>query len=395
MIASGAGEDARLHLKTPASVDIFTRILTHGPLGRIDVGRQTGFSQAAVTKTVAPLVAQGIIAVDQQAPAGPSAGRPVHPLHVVPSARVVLGLKVNADEVIGVATGMTATILHSVHRPLRSTSPAEVTEAVAVVAEQLADRLGPAVERLIGVGVSVSGDVDSSAGVVRDSPLLGWRDVDLAHPLTARLGVPVQVENDVRALTVAEHWFGVGRDSASFAVVTIGSGIGCGLYLNGDVVSGAYGVAGELGHLPLASPDALCVCGRYGCVEAVASSAAVLRAVRDSTGDRALGLADAAALARAGVPGAVAAFDRAGSAIGAALAAVANLTGPDTVLVAGEGMQDFELYQPSLRRAFEAHAFGAAAGCRLITRAHTFEDWARGAAAAVIRAAVRQDFSPA
>jgi predicted NBD/HSP70 family sugar kinase len=88
----------------------------------------------------------------------------------------------------------------------------------------------------------------------------------------------------------------------------------------------------------------------------------------------------------------VAAFDRAGTAIGAALAIVANLTGPDTVLVAGEGMQEFELYERTIRSTFAAHAFGAAADCVLVTRAHTFEDWARGAAASLIRAAVRQEF---
>jgi predicted NBD/HSP70 family sugar kinase len=396
VIATGTGEDARLTLRTPASVDIFTRILTHGPIGRIDVGRQTGLSQAAVTKTVAPLLLDGIVAVDRPlagtVPAGAAPGRPVHPLRVVPSARLVLGIKVNPDEVIGVATGMTADILHVLRRPLGSTSPAAVIEAVAEVAEELGALLGDRAPRLIGLGVAVSGDVDAATGIVRDSPLLGWRGVPLAHPLATRLGVPVRVDNDVRALTIAEHWFGVGRDSGSFAVVTIGSGIGCGLYLNDDVVSGAHGVAGELGHLPLASLDAVCVCGRRGCVEAVASSGAVLRAVRAATDAPLLTLAEAAGLAREGVPGAVAAFDRAGTAIGAALAIVANLTGPDTVLVAGEGMQEFELYERTIRSTFAAHAFGAAADCVLVTRAHTFEDWARGAAASLIRAAVRQEF---
>ncbi|PJJ73350.1 putative NBD/HSP70 family sugar kinase [Diaminobutyricimonas aerilata] len=383
---------SRLRLKTPASIDIFTRILTHGPIGRIDVGRQTGLSQAAVTKAVAPLVAEGFIQVAGELPAGLSPGRPVYPLTVVPDALLVLGIKVNVDEVIGVATGMTADIRHTVHLPLADTALESVLDAVEEVAGRLTAALGDDVDRLVGIGVSVSGDVDTDGGVVRDSPLLGWSGVPLARLLTERLGRPVMIDNDVRALTIAEHWFGVGVDSRSFAIVTIGRGIGCGLFLNGDVVAGSHGVAGEIGHLPLASMDAVCVCGRHGCVEAVASSSAILRAVRAASGNDALEFADAAELARAGDRAAVAAFDRAGTAIGAALAVVANLTGPDTVLVAGEGMRDFELYESRIRDVFTAHAFGAAVDCTIITREHTFDDWARGAAASVIRATVRQTF---
>ena len=382
----------RLVLKTPASVDIFTRILTHGPIGRIDVGRQTGLSQAAVTKAVAPLVTDGFITVAAELPAGLSPGRPVYPLRVEATALLVLGIKVNVDEVIGVATGMTAGILHAEHLPLAETSVTSVVDAVAEVSARLVAALGDGVERLAGIGVTVSGDVDPEGGVVRDSPLLGWTGVPLAEILRERLGRPVRIDNDVRALTIAEHWFGIGVDSESFAVVTIGSGIGCGLYLNGDVVSGSHGVAGEIGHLPLASMEAVCVCGRHGCVEAVASSGAILRAVREAEGDPRLTLRDAAALAHAGNPAAVAAFDRAGAAIGAALAVVANLTGPDTVLVAGEGMEEYALYERRIREEFLAHAFGAAAECVIVTQAHTFEDWARGAAASLIRALVRQEF---
>jgi predicted NBD/HSP70 family sugar kinase len=107
-------------------------------------------------------------------------------------------------------------------------------------------RLGEAAAKVMGVGVVVSGDIDTETGVVRMSPRMNWSDVPLAALLQARLGLPVVVDNDVRALTIAEEWFGIGVDTDSFAIVTIGTGIGCGLYLNGDVVAGAHGVAGEI-----------------------------------------------------------------------------------------------------------------------------------------------------
>ncbi len=380
-----------LELKTPTAVDVFTRILTHGPIGRIDITRQTGLSQASVTKAVTPLIDGGYVAVQGKLPTGLAPGRPVYPLSVVPHSLLALGIKVNIDEVIGVATTMRAEVIETLHRPLPDTSVDTVLEVVIDIAEQLTARLGTSAARLAGVGVSVSGDVDTRHGVVRHSPLLGWRDVRLGAALASRLRLRVLVDNDVRALTNAEDWFGVGVDADSFAIVTIGAGIGCGLYLNGDVVAGAHGVAGEIGHLPLASEDLVCTCGRRGCVETEASSSAILAAVRTGTGRAELTLAQAADLAHAGESLAIAAFERAGTVIGTAIAAMVNLTGPEIVLVAGESVADFDLFERRIREAFAAHAFGAAADCRIVTRSHTFDDWARGAAASVIRAAVRQD----
>ncbi|WP_308066736.1 ROK family protein [Microtetraspora sp. AC03309] len=94
--------------------------------------------------------------------------------------------------------------------------------------------------------MSLSGDVDRISGLVRFAPVLGWRDVDPAGLLADATGLAVTLENDVKALTVAEHWFGEGVGASSFALVTMGSGIGCGLVLDGRLVTGAYGVAGEI-----------------------------------------------------------------------------------------------------------------------------------------------------
>jgi predicted NBD/HSP70 family sugar kinase len=377
-------------LKTPAAVDIFTRILTHGPIGRVDITRQTGLSQAAVTKAVTPLIDAGFVRVDDTQPSGSTMGRPVRPLEIVPTSILAIGIKVAVDEVVGVTTTLDARIVQSVHRALSDTSPASVVDAVVEVAEWLVAETGDASGRLVGVGVAVSGDVDTVSGVVRDSPLLGWQDFPLGDALRSRIGRPVRIDNDVHALTIAENWFGVGVDSRSFAIVTIGSGIGCGLFLNGDVVEGSFGVAGEIGHLPLASPNVVCPCGRRGCVEAVASSGAILDAVREAHDDPGLAFDDVLALAHAGDSAAVAVFDRAGDLLGRAIATMVNLVGPDIVLVAGESVGDFDLFEAQLRSAFAAHAFGAAGRCTIVTTQHTFDDWARGAAVSVIRSSIRQ-----
>jgi predicted NBD/HSP70 family sugar kinase len=375
---------------------VLTRILTQGPIPRVEIARRSGLSQAAVTKAVAPLIESGFVTEQPAAPLDVEnqlgIGRPVSPLTVIANSVSVIGLKVTPTSLIGVTTDFTAGILTVRHRPLDDTDPDSVIEQLGDLSKELIGSLkssetvaGP----LIGVGVAVSGDVDARHGMVRHSPLMGWRDVPVAELVGKRLKVPVVVTNDVRALTVAEHWFGVGVDAESFAVVTIGSGIGCGLYINGEVVSGAYGVSGELGHLPLAPGDLVCTCGRRGCVETVASSDAILARTRATSGRADLDLAGAIKLAHAGDEHAREAFDRAGEVIGSALAAMVNLVGPELVVIAGEGVAEYDLYEERMRQAFADHAFGAAADCRLMLRSHTFDDWARGAAATVIRSYVR------
>ncbi len=384
--------DRPLPIGTPAGVEVLTKILTQGPIPRVQIARRTGLSQAAVTKAVAPLIEAGFVTDQPGAAEGRAElgiGRPVSPLTVVANSVSVIGLKVTPTDLIGVTTDFEAGIRTVRHQQLTELSATTVIDRLADLANELIATLDDEAGPLIGIGVAVSGDVDARHGVVRDSPFMGWRDVPVAALLGERLQVPVVVSNDVRALTVAEHWFGVGVDADSFAVVTIGSGVGCGLYINGEVVSGAHGVSGELGHLPLAPGDLVCTCGRRGCVETVASSDAILARVRETTGQPELDLSGAIQLAHEGDAHAREAFDRAGEVIGSALAAMVNLVGPELVVIAGEGVADYDLYEERMRQAFAEHAFGAAGDATLMLRSHTFDDWARGAAATVIRSYVR------
>ncbi|MGN9806925.1 ROK family transcriptional regulator [Micromonospora sp. L32] len=367
-----------------AAAEVFRSILTRGPISRIDIARLTGLSQAAVTKAVAPLIGAGLVSNQLESQRDGQPGRPANPLMIVADALVFVGIKVNADEIVGVATDLTTSILASDRRPLHSTKLDVVVDAIEATTTTLVDTLGGRAERICAVAVTVSGDVDAHSGVVRESAIMGWTDVPLAKILTGRLDRDVLVENDVRALTIGEHWFGVGVGTASFAIVTIGRGIGSGLHVNGEVVEGAYGVAGEIGHLPLTSPDRICPCGRRGCVEAVAGTPAIVAEVSRGHG-RKLSIDEVLDLAHRGDSVAVRTFEQAATVIGTAIATLVNLAGPELVIIGGEAVSDFDLFEAHLRAAFAEHAFGAAGRCRIVTRPHTFEDWARGAAASAVR----------
>jgi len=267
-----------------------------------------------------------------------------------------------------------------------------VLAAIAELVRELLTEADGSGAGVLGLGVAVSGDVDRGAGVVRYSPFLDWRDVPLAELAAMTTGLPVTVDNDVRALTVAEQWFGAGAGLSDFAVVTVGAGIGCGLVVHGPGGRRCARGGGRdrpcdrrpgQARLPLRQPR-LRRGDRGGRRDR--------RRIRETTGVDVTDTAEAVRLARQGVPGAREAnarageaYARAGEAIGRGIATVANLLGPERVIISGEGLAAHDLFAEQIRDAFAAAAFGSAAQCDVQTRPLPFEEWARGAAATAIQ----------
>ena len=368
-------------------IQLFAEILTTGPVSRTELARRTGLSQSTVTKVVNPLIEAGYVVEGEARSAG--FGRPHRMLEVAAQRHAAIGVKIAPGTVTAVLTDLQARVLARRTRALGARhEPADaLTAATAVIWDLLAD--DPDVRgRLLGVGVGVGGHVDQQTGRVVHSGVLGWDGVDVAGPLGAATGVPVRVDNDVNALVIAERWFGTGRDMRSFALVTTGPGIGGGLLLDGQLYTGASGLAGELGHIPVQADGTVCTCGNRGCLETVAGDDAVLRAISAAGGQHADILA-AVAAARAGDEPARAAFEAMGDALGRALATVCNLLNPARIVLTGERASAFDLFGPACERAWRAHAFStAAADCELVVDETDDYLWARGAASLVIREAV-------
>ncbi|MEZ0076495.1 ROK family protein [Planotetraspora sp. GP83] len=374
---------------TPAATAVFTAVLTEGPLSRVSLARRLGLSSAAVTKAARPLIETGYLrelAATERT--GLGAGRPASPLAVRADREFFVGVKITADELIGVLCDLRAEIRTSAHRPLAAPDVEAVVTALGELVDELLDGPGGYRDRTRRLGLAISGDVDRTTGLVRYSPFLQWRDVPLMEHAVKITGLTVTVENDVKALTTAEHWFGEGVGAESFALVTVGTGIGCGLVVNGQLVSGSHGVAGEIGHISIDATGPRCHCGGRGCVEAIAGSHAIVRQARDRSGRPELTIDEAMALARGGDEQIGAVFARGGNAIGSGIAAVANLVGPARIVVSGEGLAAYDLFETHIRAGFERQAFGAAVDCPLSIRPLPFEEWARGAAAVSIQSLV-------
>lgn len=370
----------------PAQMAILALLLAESPLSRVELARRTGLSSTAVTKSARPLIDDGYLHELPPERTAPGAGRPVNPLAVTSDREFFVGVKISADTLYGTVCDLRAQVRATASRPLGDRSPAAVCALLADLVAELLDADSGYRARTRHLGIAVSGDVDRPRGRLRYSVLPGWRDVPLAEIVAEATGLTVTIENDVKALTATEHWFGEGIGTEYFALVTIGAGIGSGIVINGELVAGAYGVAGEMGHISVDPAGPRCHCGTVGCVEAIASTKAILDSVRQDTGRSDLDFDGAVSLAREGVPAAWGAFARAGHAIGVGIANLVSLVGPERVVVTGEGLDTYDLLGVHITEAYTAHCFKAAAQCPLVLRPLPWEEWARSAAVIGIQA---------
>ncbi|MBZ2195432.1 ROK family transcriptional regulator [Occultella gossypii] len=378
---------------TPAEAAVLTTVFAEQPIARTDIARRIGLSSAAVTRATQPLLDAGCLEYADagagdaaQDPTTSRMGRPRRPVRIAVDYTGTFGLKLTHEEVVGVLVDFGGRIRGVEQRPLAGTDVDAAIETVVEIIGALdrrARKLGfthPADH----VGLSVSGDVDHATGRVRYSPFLDWREVDLGARVSKATGKHVVVENDVKALATAEQWFGYARGLDDFALVTIGTGIGSALVVDGALIRGAHSVAGEIGHLPVGDPAVLCRCGGHGCVEAEASTETLIRRCREAAGDPDLTLAEAVERARSGDTAIEQVFVRAGHLIGLAIASLANIIGPAQVIVSGEGLTSYDFIESAIRAAFVEQTFGAAQQTQLHLQPLPLDEWARGAAAVAI-----------
>lgn len=374
-----------------AAADVFAAILSRGPISRREVAQLTGLSQSTITKVVKPMLAAGYLVEGREEAQG--RGRPANPLRVNTERHYAVGVKLSPHEVVAVVTNPRAEVLASDRRALPGRGVEEVTAQIGTVVGHLLASRAEFAARVEGLGLALGGLVDAR-GTLRYSPLLGWRDVPLASMLEAATGLYTVVENDVNALAVEEQLFGAGRGVSTFAVVTVGAGVGCGLVVHGELVHGSGGLAGEIGHIALDPEGELCACGNRGCLETIASDRAILAAIARDGGPFLTSVGEAALLAREGDERAHAAFARAGEALGRALAILANIVNPSRVVLSGEGVIASDLLMEHLTAALDRHTFANFAGIpEIVTRPLSDETWAKGAAANVLRHLISRPLS--
>jgi glucokinase len=236
-------------------------------------------------------------------------------------------------------------------------------------------------EAFVGIGVGAPGPLDRARGIVVVAPNLGWRDFPLRDAIESRVGLPTTLDNDANCATLGEWWRGAARGSRHVVGVTIGTGIGGGIILNGRLHHGASDVAGEVGHTTIDSNGRRCRCGNYGCLEAYASGPAIADRAREAldAGDPSIlpSLADydtsritaqtVYEAAKRGDAVAVEVVRDTARFLGAGIANLLNIFNPDVVVIAGGVTHAGDALFEPLRAEVKRRAFRPAVeACRIL-----------------------------
>ncbi|MFD7662637.1 ROK family protein [Streptomyces sp. NPDC059788] len=403
--AGAAGSDTQHGIRRRNLARVLGAVAADGPVSRAGIAARVGLTRAAVSTLVDALLRAGLLV--ERGPAAPSGrGRPGSELAVSDTGPAGIGAEIGVDHLAVCAVDLRGRVRARVAADAvnRDSAPGPVLRRLAGMITDVTGRIAPLDLRPVGLTVAVPGLVARGTTTVVRAPNLGWRNVDPAPVLRALTGTPGSpaVENEANLGALAEMRLGAGPDGEGapppdFLHVSAEVGIGAAVVVDGQLLCGVRGFAGELGHVPVYPGGRPCGCGGRGCLEQYAGEAAVLRAagldpVRAAAGHpgprgRVELLARRAA---AGDRATSAALRDAGSALGIALAGAVHLLDPGAVLLGGALARLAPWLLPSLVRELAARtAVGPYAGAAPRTRVAVSRVGADGPLLGAAHAALR------
>lgn len=333
-----------------------------GRISQADIARMTGLSRTTVHTLVSELKDAGVLREVEAGVPDFRGGRPSVLLMLRESSLAVVGIDFGHSHV-GVAV---ADIGHNVLAERRcdldvSHDARAALDAAARMVDEVLTEARVDRKSVIGAGIGIPGPIDRARGTAGSATILpGWIGVRIGEEMHDRLGMPVEIENDANLGALAELTWGAGRECSNFVYVKVSTGIGAGLVIDGRVLRGATGTAGEIGHTTLDESGALCYCGNRGCLETVASGPAIIQLVGPLNGEVPT-LARIVELAIAGELRCHRAISDAGHEIGVAIAGLCNLINPERVIVGGLVSRTGEVLLQPMRESIRRHALLAVA----------------------------------
>jgi glucokinase len=276
----------------------------------------------------------------------------------------VVGVDLGGTNLRVAGVGARGDVIELFREPtLAREGPDQVIGRMIAAIARVSARIASSGGKVLGVVLGVPGIISSRDGTVVESPNLpGWRDVPLRDRVAAAIALPVLVENDANAAAFGEYWCGAGSGCASLVLLTLGTGVGGGLVLGGELWRGADGMAGEVGHITIEPGGRTCRCGNAGCLETYASATAIVDSYRGLAGlEEAVSAEEVHRRAHEGDPNARQAYREAGRALGLAFATLVNLLNPECIVVGGGVLPAWDLFMPAAEHELRRRAFSAPA----------------------------------
>jgi glucokinase-like ROK family protein len=357
---------------------ILMGLLVEGQISRAGLAKRTSLSSAAVTNLANELIDEGIIAEVKPTASDMEekrvVGRPQRMLQLIPRARYAIGVHIGIGLFRVAITDLYAEIIDNHIVGFDQETPAlDVLEQIASEIESLIAETAIDPERILGVGVGASGLVHYAKGLNVLAPRLGWQNIHLREILEKRLGLPVQIDNNVRAMAIGEAFFGAGQGLNVLAFVYGRTGVGAGFVVNGQVFRGSGAGAGEIGHtIMIPENGQLCRCGQKGCLETLVTEPVIVRRAMELVEEypasilaQKLALDDGSetiesifAAVREGDETAKEMLEEQIQYLGIALANLVNVLNPEKIILGGVFAQGDDLIRPIASRVMRETAFG-------------------------------------
>src|SRR6202171_5144400 len=333
-----------------------------GRISQADIARVTGLSRTTVHTLVSELKDSGIVHEVETSAPDVRGGRPAVQLMLRDSSLAVVGIDFGHSHVQVAVADMAHDVLAERRCDLNVSHDARnALDTAARMASEVLTEAGVERKSVIAAGMGIPGPVDRGRGTAGSATILpGWTGVRIAAEMQKRLGMPVEIENDANLGALAEMTWGAGRESSNFAYIKAATGIGAGIVIDGRLLRGASGTAGEIGHTTLDESGALCYCGNRGCLETVAGGPAIINLVGLVDGE-CPPLSRIVELAVAGDVRCRRAISDAGHEIGVAVAGLCNLINPQRVIVGGLLSRTGEILLQPMRESIRRHTVQAAA----------------------------------
>lgn len=356
---------------------VYRDLLRFGPRSRSELSQRLGLSAPTVTRVSRDLLERDLLhplGIVQQAK-----GRPHEPLDVEENRGPrFIGVKVTADEVHAVVTTVRANVLEELTLSLEDTAPATIQETILIAVEAMI----AAHPHVVGIGVGLGGLVTERRTVV-SAHLLGWREpVELAAALEAQIQLPVVVENDLIAMVNGLHWFGMGRSYDSFAVLTVGAGVGIATVVDGRIVRGRHHMAGLTGLVPVGVGPG----GDMIAIREVASTQAVVRRAHDqgvlpAGGD----IEDLRGLLATGHDGALSVATEMAHALAVTAVGLVAVVDPEAIVLGGENVDVLRAAAPTFEEILRRGLASSQQELAIRTLRGDFDEWARGVAVIAVQ----------
>ena len=299
---------------------------SHGQLGRKQIADMTRLTTQAVANIIDELLAENLLVDLGRLRSG--RGQPPVQFALNPDGAITIGFEISVSHLVTTVLDLHGQIREQGSVALADTGPTTLIPRIVTEVAAIRSRFAAA---LLGVGVVMPGpfEIEGLSGV-GPTTLPGWAGTDAVGVLSAQIGAPVVIENDANAAAVGEALFGAGQGLSDFCMIYFGGGIGLGMIHDSKPLRGAFGNAGEIGHIVVAPGGRACACGQTGCLERYAS----LQALHERLGVD--GAGDLAALMTSGHPALLAWVDEAAAHLAPVVTLLENILDPETVILGGE-----------------------------------------------------------